>query len=888
MYRIQAITEYLSRNTHKDLAELYTPDMEVQVNVSQDGGERIEGTYNNINWVGYTDGFETWKSFRIPHNADTIPTYEDRPLTFSATHFDSIGLTGWDWRNLLSRWVAFDFDAITGHSSKHSKKLTNEELSTIQRALENVPWVTIRKSSSGKGLHIYVFLQPVRTCNHREHAALARAILGKLSFVTNIDLQARVDTCGGNIWICTRRSKGTDGLNLVKQGEILEDIPHNWTLHLDVVGGKRTRVRQVSDDFYQSKLEELANKKVNHRFDETHKLLLTWLAENKRYHWWDADAYMLVTHTVHLRDAHRALGFTGIFDTNSDGMNLNEQNCFAFPLRNGAWAVRRYTMGTEEHASWLQDGAGWTTCYLNKEPTFRDACVTNTGIEDEKGNFNFLSGEDMQRAMLCLGADVKLAPNFLSRRCSVKRHKDGRVIVQIPKNEGDNHPERWLDDKKYWTRIYDVKRDPEQEPDMDADAYDDYVRHVVTKAGGSAGWAIKSDDTWIVEPLQHAKMALEALGLKTNDVKMIMGTNVLRPWTLVVRPFEPEYPGGRLWNRSAPQLRYKPKMEGELHFPHWKKILSHIGASLDPYIQINDWCIENNINNGEEYLLCWIASLLQFPFEPLPYLFIYGEEQNTGKSIFHEALQTLFSPGFTFAETALTNPSKFNGELENAVLCVIEEKDLNTHKAAYDRLKEWVTSPILSIHHKRETPYLAPNTTHWVHCTNHRSYCPIFPGDTRITMLRVGSLAAPIPKRHLLNLLDKEAPDFLGALLQLKLPESNDRLMVPVIETDDKLQASDANRTSLDAFINEHCHYVPGCVVVFSEFYDKFITYLSPQERGDWTKVRVSKMLSSKYPRGRLTSSPAIHIGNLAWTLDQEPYRKGELGSFNNTIQLKG
>lgn len=35
------------------------------------------------------------------------------------------------------------------------------------------------------------------------------------------------------------------------------------------------------------------------------------------------------------------------------------------------------------------------------------------------------------------------------------------------------------------------------------------------------------------------------------------------------------------------------------------------------------------------------------------------------------------------------------------------------------------------------TPYKFPNTTHWVECASDISCCPVFPGDTRITMVDI-------------------------------------------------------------------------------------------------------------------------------------------------------
>jgi hypothetical protein len=221
--------------------------------------------------------------------------------------------------------------------------------------------------------------------------------------------------------------------------------------------------------------------------------------------------------------------------------------------------------------------------------------------------------------------------------------------------------------------------------------------------------------------------------------------------------------------------------------------------------------------------------------QPLPYLFFFGP-QNSGKSIFHEALNLLLTKGYRRADAALVSQATFNGELEGAILCIVEETDLRKNPTAYNRIKDWVTSKDLNIHHKGRTPYHIPNTTHWVQCANDHQACPIFTGDTRITMCYVDSLDPMdlIPKKKLLPILEKEAPDFLGEILSVELPESPDRLNVPVVDTGDKALAQQLNQNSLEAFVHEKCRIISGRKIKFSDFYDKFVEWLEPNDIQNW------------------------------------------------------
>ena len=141
-------------------------------------------------------------------------------------------------------------------------------------------------------------------------------------------------------------------------------------------------------------------------------------------------------------------------------------------------------------------------------------------------------------------------------------------------------------------------------------------------------------------------------------------------------PFQPEYPGGRQWNRGAPQLRFSPAPKvDELSHPTWDKVLSHVGGCLTAPLRSLPWAQAANIWTGADYLRCWYAAILREPFEPLPYLFLHGKE-NCGKTILWEAFELLVTRGVIKGDRVLRGNSEFNGELVGAILCAVEERDL--------------------------------------------------------------------------------------------------------------------------------------------------------------------------------------------------------------------
>ena len=870
--KTKAIELFLKAKTHTDLASLYSYNMECQVNVAQDGGERAEGEFSGRKWLGWTDSLTTWKPFRIPRNAATNPEYQDSEMSFSLEdHVEAIGMTGWDWLNRTSEWVAFDFDALIGHSEKSSKKLTETEMLAVQEAACKIPWVTVRKSTGGRGLHLYVFLDSVPTANHNEHAALGRAVLGVMSALAGFDFENRVDVCGGNIWCWHRKMAGTDGLLLIKKGTVLTDIPKNWKDHIKVITGHRRKnlPQNIESLGLGDTFEELCGQQTKIPLDAEHKKLIDYLQTQNVLWWFDQDSHCLVTHTIHLKRAHESLGLKGIFETNSPATNLNEQNVYAFPLRKGAWSVRRFSPGTAEHESWSQDQGGWTQCYYNKIPTYHTACRTYGGLEDPSGGFIFRDAESAIKAAECLGVHLNIGTPQRGRETKLNLHKDGRLICEIEYKPADRAEEMsgWLPKKgKTWTRIYTIQASSPTE--AETPNYDDLVRHLVTGTDEDYGWVIKSDEAWRMEPLAHLRVALGALGLNGKDITGVLGGSIFKCWKIVNKPFQPEFSGDREWNRNAARLKYVPsQFSDKLYYPHWKRVLDHCGSGLDEAVRRNSWCKANGVVSGGEYLKCWISSLFKEPHEPLPYLFLYSMQQGTGKSIFHEALSLLLTKGYQRADAALISQAGFNAELEGSIICVVEETDLRKNTQAYNRIKDWVTSRDLLIHCKGKTPYHIPNTTHWIQTSNNHQACPIFQGDTRITMSYVEPLDPldMIPKKLLIPLLEKEASDFLSSVMNLDLPPSNDRLNVPVIETEDKLMLQKLNETPLERFIADNCILTEGAQIKFSEFFEKFHETLDFEDRNSWSKIRVGRELSSVVPRGRQRGTGQFYLGNIAW-----------------------
>lgn len=852
--RTQAIQEFLEEQTCK--VDLYHPSMEVQVNVLR--GERVKSEGKTPRW---TDGEEVWSAFRIPFGGggvDAEPYYRDGPLEWTLSrHVEAIGLTGWDWQNRLSRWVGFDFDSIINHS----RGLSDQELDELRRRVKEIPWITLRRSKSGKGYHLYVSLEtPTETRNHTEHSALAKAILSQLSGLLDFNFQDKVDTAGGVLWIWHREAdESKQSFEVIKEAtEGLKSVPPNWK---DFIVLQRTRKRvprKLADT--EQEFNDLLSRTQKVNLDEEHRKLLNWFAVNDQASWWDAERGMLVCHTYALQKAHDELNLRGIFTTISTGReNPYDHNCFAFPHRGGAWQIFRYGLGTQESKYWYTSPSGWTTCVYNRLPDLASAARIYQGVKTKQGEYRFQTFAEAKKVLNLLGAFIDAPDYFDNRECTLAPGKaEMEIVVTVPYNEGDESLVDWYiegkqKNNKRWERVVNAITEAKViEPP------DEVVRHV-TRPSGKPAWFVLSRGRWVEKGKDDIKSALNALDYNHHDREKMLGMAVLEHWEEVIEPFAPEYPGSRKWNREAPQFAFDPE-----HGPHptWDLILQHIGSGLD--VEGNEWCRVNGVNTGSDYLKLWIASMLRHPFEHLPYLFLWSEAQNTGKSTLHEAIRLIFKDGLGYAKAdrALTNDSGFNGELYGTILAVVEEVDVSS-KIAYDRAKDWVTSEQIFIRPLHRDGFLSANSTHWIQCSNNKSYCPVFPGDTRITVGYVPEFTEEeIPKPELMSRLLSEGPAFLYTLLRLDIPPSNSRLRIPVLDSSIKQELEDLNRNAVVDFIEAECSYTPGTVIDVDLFVSQFLNWLSPSEQTRWGRDRILKEIPvGKFPKG--IYSGRLHLGNL-------------------------
>jgi hypothetical protein len=866
LYKAKAIQEFLS-TAICPVAKMYTKEMEVQVNVAKGTGVAISGKFKGKRWRAWRDTStgEQWKAFRIPWNADTFPTYRDSKMMFSLEkHVEGIGMTGWNWSKRQSLWVGYDFDSLVNHVGG----ISENELNDLVTKTREIPWVNLMRSTSGTGYHLYIFFEePVETKTHTEHSALARSLVSVLTAETGYNFLTNVDCVGSILWVYHRKQEGTDGLTWKKEGTEKfpnSKIPLNWREHILVTSKKAKKIRSPRG----LDVSIAGSTGQNPFLQEDHHRVLKWF-NNKSTDfiwWWDTDYSMLVCHTVDLKNCHKELKLKGYFDTNSRGKDYT-QNAFCFPADSGSFVVRRFGKSVKEHHSWSVDDSGWTHCSFNAHHNYKEAVMITKGLENSKGDIVYGGTKKAAEALKILGAPV---PNFtedmLFRPVFLKK-KSNKILVKVSKGGRDiSVPSTFVEEKDFWVTVVTIEKKPDSRI-----SYDHLVRATVSE-GVESGWYCKVGGEWILQPKTNVASILTSQTTEDKKIAVdkIMGSALLTPFILVNRPFEEEYLGDRVWNKDSAQLAMTPE-EGETE--NWWNLFDHIGSGLDSVVQDDVWCQEHGIITGGEYIFAWCASIFQYPERPLPYLFLFGG-QNTGKSTLHEALSLLFTKkrGYSRVDHALKDKSGFNYELAHSVLAVVEEIDLSNDKVAANRVKDWVTGDTISIRQMYRNTVDIKNTLHFIHCSNDLSACPVYSGDTRITVVQVGHLDKEIPKSILLKQLALEAPAILYEFLSYTLPDPKGRLNIPVLETEEKDYLMEDNTDVLNEFINERGIFKAGHYVSVKEFGMEFFAWISgkyPFEERNWNirKIRMEFPLKKGIVKGIYKGEETF--GN--FTLDTMP-----------------
>jgi hypothetical protein len=693
-------------------------------------------------------------TLRNPSEANDKTLTDKRHNVTPGSRLLAFGTAYWEWTAARQHTVGIDIDT----SDNHAKGLTAGQVGAALEAVQRVTWLEARRSSGGKGLHVFPkFSQPVEVVSRAEASALARAVLTLASREAEFDFKAVKDCAGGNMWIY-KNDAAPNAYEVVKEATSSldpSDLTPGWR---DAKEACKHKVRFAPSNVPLSP-EHLAVEKQIHETGYS----MIYRHDIGCYH----------VHTYALQLAHQKHGYRGHFATTSLGSDPGQPNAYMFPLPGGAFVVKRFG-NAKEDMSWF-DSPNGQYAFLNVDVPF-DKAIQHFAMNKTSKGFAF-GATNLEAMFKATGIKLELPTVFAGRTLFVKTAK-GIGQITVEKHDLDPQIQDWTATGKTWQRSFAIPSIPDAFAQADVLRVSDLVRAVTTDTE-SDKWCIKTDGEWIGTSAREVGNVLASHGIAPG---IAMGRMRQEPYWLVFEPFQDEYLSGRRWNREAPQLACPPvDVAGET--PTWDAIFSHIGSGLDEDIAIDEECNRLGITSGAQYLKLWTKLLIEKPEQRTPYLFLTSRQNNTGKTSLGASMSYLINPGVAEINSeALVD--KFTGEFEGKVLCLIEELDLrDERKKAYAMLKRVLTSKTLTIRKMRTDAYNVPNFTHFLHTANDANFVPVETEDMRIVMITVPPITQFIESGTFEEGVKREAPSMLRKLLDMTLSAPSGRFWLPVVQT---------------------------------------------------------------------------------------------------------
>lgn len=221
--RHDAAYRIIQQHAPPELAARYIKGMELYAHVAQGHGQPVFGDDGKPVKNKYDDGSHTYYSYRIQQPKDV-----DRTLSYPlCQYWSSVGISGWDVVRGVAHGIGIEFDAV---GANHAKGLTDEELAEVLAALRRLPYVEVRRSTSGSGYHVWIWFTPDNlppVTSRPQLKSLCRAVMQRMAQDTGYDFPAHVDHAGDILWICAKRATSENGgLSLVQAAsEPLTDWP---------------------------------------------------------------------------------------------------------------------------------------------------------------------------------------------------------------------------------------------------------------------------------------------------------------------------------------------------------------------------------------------------------------------------------------------------------------------------------------------------------------------------------------------------------------------------------------------------------------------------------------------------------------------------------------
>jgi hypothetical protein len=313
----------------------------------------------------------------------------------------AFGTAFWNWVAKLLHTIGIDIDT----DDNHANGLASGEFGAALEAVKRVPWLEARRSSGGKGLHVFPrFTRPVEAATRAEASALARAVLTLASREAKFDFKAAKDCAGTNMWIY-KEGAPSSAYEVIKEATSAldpDDLPPGWR---EAKEASQRKV-QFAPSTVPLSPEHLAIEKQLQAFNYP----LIYAYEHRCYH----------VHTCALQLAHQEHGYRGHFSTASQRTNPGKPNGYMFPLPGGAFLVKRFG-NAKEDSSWF-NGPNGQYAFLNVEVPFPRAVQHFASNKTSKGYA--YTRNNLDAMLKTIGVQLDLLEKFDGRTLFIKQVKE--------------------------------------------------------------------------------------------------------------------------------------------------------------------------------------------------------------------------------------------------------------------------------------------------------------------------------------------------------------------------------------------------------------------------------------------------------------------------------
>ncbi|WP_136513737.1 bifunctional DNA primase/polymerase [Geomonas edaphica] len=192
--------------------------------------------------------------------------------------------------------------------------------------------------------------------------------------------------------------------------------------------------------------------------------------------------------------------------------------------------------------------------------------------------------------------------------------------------------------------------------------------------------------------------------------------------------------------RQYQGLTFNPRTTPQGYYNIWK------GFAVEPkegdcslYLKH----IEENIANGDkavyDYLIAWMAQVVQRPDELIGVAVVMRGSMGAGKGVFANEFGKLFGQHYMLLNDSSQLVGKFNGHMKEKCLLFADEAFWAGDKAAEGKLKSMITEPTINIEMKGKDAFTIKNNLHMMFATNNDWAAPAGPRERRFFIIDVGN-----------------------------------------------------------------------------------------------------------------------------------------------------